>query len=501
MLKYVLTIMLVGTLVVGTLTAERNPGQREDEAHLTVVVPTPVRNIFPPSAIDPVTAMTTALVHEPLVAPDEHGQLVPVLARVWYTQDAGRTWRVQLRNNVHWHDESRFTADDVRATYEHIMTASDPPSPLRPLLADVLEIEVVHDSKLQIVFRRSFTSPPELMTIPIVSAAALEEYGVQSYNYQSVGTGPFKMEKWSPHGQTLLVANESHWRGAPLLDAMSIVPVENPQLRRRAVETGTAHIALQPAGEHPGDVALPLTDVVYLSLRDEPPVLADPRTRRAVAIALNRAWEKDPPIDAPGASGPWPPISALHSTDNGTDGEDPVGLLQEAGWSHDRREGVLISGNERAQFDLLTPLWREIPTVADWTADVLCELGILVQPEVASLLQTERRLLTGQFTAALAQLQIAPGIDLRPMLSSDGPYNDGRYRNPRMDLLLEKLCAAGIEQQRSIKDEILYILQRDVPAVWLYNPREVVAVGPEVAGLTWAPGPLLARPHQIHLQR
>jgi peptide/nickel transport system substrate-binding protein len=53
---------------------------------------------------------------------DAAGTLVPALAASWTNPDA-RTWRLELRPDVRFHDGWRFTAADVAWTLERGLAA------------------------------------------------------------------------------------------------------------------------------------------------------------------------------------------------------------------------------------------------------------------------------------------------------------------------------------------------------------------------------------------
>src|SRR5687768_121660 len=74
---------------------------------------------------DPATAFQTVqtldLVYDTLIETDDEGELEPGLATEWEVSDGGTTVRLTLRDDVQFHNEADFTADDVKATLDRVL--------------------------------------------------------------------------------------------------------------------------------------------------------------------------------------------------------------------------------------------------------------------------------------------------------------------------------------------------------------------------------------------
>ena len=51
--------------------------------------------------------------------------IAPGLAESWTPNDDNTVWTFKLRSGVKWHDGTDFTADDVVATMERLVTANN----------------------------------------------------------------------------------------------------------------------------------------------------------------------------------------------------------------------------------------------------------------------------------------------------------------------------------------------------------------------------------------
>ncbi|MFO8060666.1 MAG: ABC transporter substrate-binding protein [Bacillota bacterium] len=487
---------------ISTRAVVREPDEDSPE-QLVMAVPLEVRDIFPLSTTDPVTRLATHLVHQPLATYGSTGELEPVLAQSWHTDDGGNTWIIHLRPNVYWHDETPFTAADVAFTYRLAVEEGELPFPLADLFDNLIDVTCAHDHQVKLHLRRPEGSPPALITIPLVAQHWVESRGTRVYNRHPMGTGPYTLKQWSPHTAAIFTAQDDYWGNAPLLDAIELAPLNDPELRTRAVLSGFAHCALDPEPAARG-APLPSTDVVYLAMPSAPPFLAYRAARRAIETTLSQKMhELAAPPGIP-ATGPWPPASPLHRPEEEVPaGENPEDLLDGAGWTDRGSDGVRMSGDHRAEFTLMVPNWRDFPQLANWIARTLAEIGVSVVIETAPLIEVDRRLTVGDYEAALVQVTVGPDPDLSHLLSSSAigaRYNDAKYESPSVDLLLRSLLESSPVDRGTVAQEILKILSQDIPAAWLYYPQTEVLVGDRVRDLEWIPGPLLSRPELIRVR-
>ena len=78
------------------------------------------------------------------IDPANYPEIVGDLAESWDVASDGMAYTLKLRNGVTFHDGSTFDADDVKATFDRIMTPPDGVVPVRRSeLVDVASVEVV----------------------------------------------------------------------------------------------------------------------------------------------------------------------------------------------------------------------------------------------------------------------------------------------------------------------------------------------------------------------
>ncbi|MBI2526509.1 MAG: hypothetical protein HYY95_27835 [Candidatus Rokubacteria bacterium] len=142
------------------------------------------------------------------------GRVGANLATSWKALD-DTTWEVKLRRGVRFHDGTPFGAKDVKATFERVL---DPKNKLtaRGNHAKIKSVEVVDDSTVRFKTDGPYPLFVERMTAQVMqSAKVIAEKGHEWMQEHPVGTGPYKLVKWSRKQEHLLVRNDEYWGPKP----------------------------------------------------------------------------------------------------------------------------------------------------------------------------------------------------------------------------------------------------------------------------------------------
>jgi len=162
------------------------------------------------------------------VDPTNWEKIIPDLAKSWKISADGLTYTFYLREGVKFHDGAPLTAEDVVASFEHIIFPRPGIiSPRRGLFEAVRE--VVATDALTVEFRLKEPSGFLLRAIAsgfnvIVRKQSLEE---NNYDLRRVavypGTGPFRHKSLEPGVVWKLQRNPNYWNPAlPYLDGLEI---------------------------------------------------------------------------------------------------------------------------------------------------------------------------------------------------------------------------------------------------------------------------------------
>jgi peptide/nickel transport system substrate-binding protein len=138
----------------------------------------------------------------------------PSLATSWKALDE-TTWEVKLRQNVRFQDGSPFTARDVKATFDRVL---DPTKKLtaRGNHAKIKSVEVVDDHTVRFKTDGPYPLFVERLTALVMqSEKVINDKGHDWMQEHPVGTGPYKLVKWTRRQEHLLVRNDDYWGPKP----------------------------------------------------------------------------------------------------------------------------------------------------------------------------------------------------------------------------------------------------------------------------------------------
>ncbi|MER3399508.1 MAG: hypothetical protein C4316_13455, partial [Chloroflexota bacterium] len=158
-----------------------------------------------------------AQVFEKLVAADDKGNIVPVLAESWKPV-SDTVWEFKLRSGVKFHNGQELTAADVKFSLERVLDPKTT-SPWRGRIDRIGRVEVVDSLTVRIETSGPFSPLLQgLSVVDIIPARYFQEAGPQGFATAPVGTGPFVFKEWVRQERLVVTANGNYWRGRPALD-------------------------------------------------------------------------------------------------------------------------------------------------------------------------------------------------------------------------------------------------------------------------------------------
>jgi peptide/nickel transport system substrate-binding protein len=181
-------------------------------------------------------------VYETLVVPDLNMVPQPGLAKEWEQID-DVTWEFILREDVSFHDGTKFNAEAVKATFDRLLDPATA-SPQAEKLGMVDEIEIVDEYTVR--FHLSAAYAPLLSILganegSIISPKALAEDPKKLWDHP-VGTGPFEFDYWKAGQEISLKKNEEYWGDKPKINQVVFKVVPEDTTRLAMIETGEAHV-------------------------------------------------------------------------------------------------------------------------------------------------------------------------------------------------------------------------------------------------------------------
>lgn len=262
-----------------------------DRGTLTIAVRADVTGFFPnpPFANEGYSFDVNWNVFEGLVRFDSRMRIEPALAERWENPD-DRTYVFELRPGLSFSDGRPVTADDVAASLE-VAIRRDWVS--RDYLQAIERVRALGPRRVEI--RTRFPYSILLSKLPwglVLPAAALASDPVPA-----LGTGPYRLESWTP-GREFVLARNRHFRGpAPAFSRARFLVVPEAQERVARLVRGEVDVADQipleaiealRAKRELQVFAGPGSRVLFLNLRMDQPPFSDARVREAVDLAIDR---------------------------------------------------------------------------------------------------------------------------------------------------------------------------------------------------------------------
>lgn len=156
--------------------------------------------------------------------------------------DDARSWEIELREGVKWHDGSEFTADDVAFTFEYYRDGPANRWTHHASSVPRLEkIEVLGKHRLRVHAQKPMPNfdtltAPELPILQKKQWQAVEK--PRTFTDILIGTGPYKIVDYKADEYYRLEANEDYWAGRPTVDKITLVMIKDGQALFTALKTG-----------------------------------------------------------------------------------------------------------------------------------------------------------------------------------------------------------------------------------------------------------------------
>jgi len=243
-------------------------------------------------------------------------RLVPGLAKSYTISDDGKTFVFQLRAGVKFHNGRVMTADDVVYSLNRV-TNPKTQSPGAGFFASIKGYDAMADGSATTLSGVTATGPltvkielsrPDATFLHVMAlnfASVVPKEAViaagEDFGKQPVGTGAFKLAKWTI-GQSLVFAkNKDYWRpGLPYLDTVTFEIGQEPIVALLRLQKGEVDLpgdGIPPAKfrEVMSDPSQAARVVVggqlqtgYITLNTQMPPFDNVEVRRAVNMAINK---------------------------------------------------------------------------------------------------------------------------------------------------------------------------------------------------------------------
>lgn len=328
---------------------------------------------------------TRMQVLESLLNVDDKGSLTPGLASAWQILEDGKRWRLTLRDQVRFHNDTLLTSDAVVAALNIAKTKPGawqgvPVTDIRKVDAQHIDIEL--------------SSPYQPLGAVLANYAsailAPEAYAADGSVNQLIGTGPFSVYEVTVPHRLVVQKFDGYWGQKAQVEYASYLTGHRAEARVLQARSGQADIVfgLDPAAVttlqrlpnlHIERSDLPRTLAIKVNAGHA--LLSAVETRQALSLALNRQGIAKAILHAPEAAtaqllpsymSDW----YVQNTSTDQDLSKASQLLAAQGWQKDA-EGWLTKDGQRFELNMITYADRpELTTVATAIQDQWKQLGV-----------------------------------------------------------------------------------------------------------------------------
>jgi peptide/nickel transport system substrate-binding protein len=437
------------------------------------------------------------------------------LAENWTISNDALTYTFNLKEGVTFHDGTPFNADAVGVTLDRIADETTASRKARPLLGPYMGYTILDSNTIQLQLSEPYAPFLDALSQPylgIASPTALANYNNATYQFNQVGTGPFKMMNFVP-GERIVLERVPEYNWGPIFyspysnkaaERVIFRFYESPETRRIALEAGDVDIV----GEVPPTDAVLLLETqefnvqtravpgqplqFFINTQNFP--TDDIRFRQALLFATNRetingAVFFDQFSDA--AYGPLAAATPYYSSEiasfYGYSLDEARRLFEQAGVRDSDEDGFLEDSGIPFELRVVFMGYGNLPEVAQLLESQWLELGMRVElVQVASLSDLEAIVADNNYhLIAFNEFSAEPTILNRYFLSTSD-RNWSRYSNAELDQWLAEATRTGDDNRRT---ELYTLAQRRIMEQALILPirdyTNVVGLNSNVDGLIY----------------
>ena len=462
--------------------------------------------------------------YDTLVAPNEKGEYVGLLAEDVTSNKAATVWDIKLRKGVTFHDGSKLDANVVANNldaYRGVYADAAAPRPERHgpgnrtsllfaiVLQNVKAVDVVDDMTVRVTMTDPWPAFPAFLfssgRMGMMAQKQLdsEQCGVAE-NF--IGTGPFQIKEWRVNSRLVATRFDDYWmkdeegNQLPYLDEIEYRPITEGAQRVNALRSGEVQAMHTSSAlniddlrgmAETGEIGLVESDayaeVGYFLLQSgTDPASGEPRpfdslnARLAFAHAIDR--EQVNQVRGKGiptiADGPFAPGSPGYVEDPGFPEYD----LEKAKEYVQKYEDEM---GEPLEIVFKTTPDPDVVLTADLIQEMAEEAGIKVSRERIEQAQLINEALGGDFD--VLSWRNHPGGDPDTQLvwwRSGYPTNFGRIEDPKVDQLLDE---GRSETDPKKREEIYADLNRRMAEqaynIWMSYTIWAIGTDPGVHGI------------------
>ena len=325
----------------------------------------------------------TQIMFENLCEVDTDGNVQPALSTDWKVSDDGLAWTFNLRDDVKFQNGEKFTAEDVKYSYDHMLNQDSKYMGRRWIFAPIKNVVVESPTRVRFEMKQPFWAWLTFMSkyMGVFQKGAVEKHGPDIWKAPiGIGTGAGTFKERKPNDYVEYTRNPHYWKkGVPAWNTLRIQTVPEDATRVAFLLTKQTDIIVAPPPREftrlkafPGITgdAKPSQGELDIFMNNRVPPMDDADFRRAISQAIDRNKIKDL------QEGLFAPFAVLNGFPHWPKSEEAERLMDfdlEAAKAN-LKKSKYPNG---AEFDLVIP---SVPYLVSVT-----EVALLVQAELAKI--------------------------------------------------------------------------------------------------------------------
>ncbi|WP_152185399.1 ABC transporter substrate-binding protein [Segeticoccus rhizosphaerae] len=418
-------------------------------------------------------------VYEGLVQLDQKGDIAPGLATSWTVSKDRKTYTFNLTKDAKFTNGKPFTAADAKFSIDRVK--KDWTISLKSAMDVVDHAKVVSPTKLQVVL--SHPSNDWLYRMTTRVGAMFSRTGVDHLATKPIGTGPYKLGKWTRGDSISLLRNNSYWGDKPYYKTVTFKYFKDPTALNNALLTGTINVigtvqTPESLGQFENNNKYQVIEgttngEVVLSFNNGSGPMKNKKMRQAVRYAIDHKALLDTCWAGRGTliGSMVPPTDPWY--------EDLTGL-----YPHDVAMAKTLlkeSGEANETLRLRIPTLPYAVSCGTVVKSQLEQAGFKVKLDQ---LEFPAAWLSTVFTNADYDMSIIAHVEPRDMGAVFGdPKYYTRYTNPAFSNLLKQADEGTEQEQVTDMKKAAKMLSQDAAADWLFVLPNIIVADKGITGL------------------
>ena len=330
-------------------------------------------------------------------------------------------------------------------------------------------------------------------------------------------SGAYKFVEYKPGQEVVLEANDKSYLGAPKIKnvVFKVTPMDT---RLSIIQAGDADIAMQIACND--DNLLDIKDIGFLGYQMYPengygyigynlekPVLKENEVRQALTYGLDRKKITETVygkyakvINIPQAEASWTYSEPKNTYD--FDLEKAKKILDDAGWKPGA-DGIREKDGQKLKIHFTGATGSKTSqAIIAVASENYKELGVGFTSEVIDFPTILEKVESGDIETYSIAWSLGSDPNASDIFSSSGPYNYGKYNNPKVDELFNKINSEmDIEKQKDLYKELYDILNDELPYTYMNQSNDLTVFNGRVKNLKDTPYvPFTMNLHEVTLE-